>query len=271
MKIAISGKGGVGKTTFTGILARILSDRGFTVITVDADPDANLGSAIGFTQEEISAIRPIAEMHDLIEERTGARPGSMGGVFKLNPEVKDIPENYSLKKDRIRLLTLGRAKKGGAGCYCPEGVFLKRLLGHLILQSKEVVLLDMEAGIEHLSRGTTGGVDAFVVIVEPGKRSLKTASEVKRMASDLGVKSIFIVGNKVSSPDELQFMKEHFPSGEWLGALSFDRTVIDSDRKGVSPYDQGAKVVSETEGILDRLLEKIGKAPSTKLKTGPST
>lgn len=263
MKIAISGKGGVGKTTFTGVLARVLSDRGYTVITVDADPDANLGSAIGFTEEETAKIRPIAEMADLIEERTGARPGSMGGVFKLNPVVNDIPEDYSLKKDNIRLLTLGRAKKGGGGCYCPEGVFLKRLLGHLLLQSKEVVLLDMEAGIEHLSRGTTSGVDAFIVIVEPGKRSLQTAADVKRMATDLGVKTIFVVGNKTGAEEERQFLREHFSEDELLGILSYDRAVIDADLKGVSPYDTQAGVVQEVTEILDRLWKRVAKEAET--------
>lgn len=259
MKIAISGKGGVGKTTLAGTLARLLSDRGFSVIAVDADPDANLASAIGFTQEEIRQVQPIAEMVHLIEERTGARPGNMGGIFKLNPVVSDIPDTYSLKKDRIRLLTLGRAKKGGAGCYCPEGVFLKRLISHLILQSHEVVILDMEAGIEHLSRGTTGGVDAFIVVVEPGKRSLQTASDVRNMAQDLGIKSMFVAGNKVSTPEELDFLRQAFSEDEFLGALSFDRTVIDADLKGTSPYDAGSGVVAETAGILDRLMEKLGK------------
>lgn len=259
MKIAISGKGGVGKTTLAGTLARILSDRGFSVIAVDADPDANLGSAIGFSPQELHQIKPIADMTHLIEERTGARPGSMGGVFKLNPEVKDIPETYSLKRDHIRLLTLGRAKKGGAGCYCPEGVFLKRLLGHLILQSSEMVILDMEAGVEHLSRGTTGSVDAFIVVVEPGKRSLQTAADVRRMARDLGIKSIFVVGNKVGSPEELAFLKENFPDSEFLGAISFDRSVIDADLKGIAPYDAGSPVVAETAAILDKLFERIRK------------
>ena len=259
MKIAITGKGGVGKTTLCGTLSRILSDQGYSVIAVDADPDANLGSAIGFTQDELKEIQPIAQMTDLIEERTGARPGNMGGVFKLNPEVKDIPENYSLKKNGIRLLTLGRAKKGGAGCYCPEGVFLKRLLGHLILQSNEVVLLDMEAGIEHLSRGTTGAVDAFIVVVEPGKRSLQTASDIRRMAADLGVKTIYIVGNKVSSEEEINFLKEQFSENEFLGSLSYDRAVVQSDLKGVAPYDAGANVVNEIREILKRLLTKIKK------------
>jgi CO dehydrogenase maturation factor len=254
MKIAITGKGGVGKTTLSGTLARILSDQGYTVIAVDADPDANLGSSIGFTQEELEEIHPIAQMDDLIEERTGARPGSMGGVFKLNPEVKDIPEDYSLKRDGVRLLTLGRAKKGGGGCYCPEGVFLKRLMGHLILQSNEWVILDMEAGIEHLSRGTTGGVDAFIVVVEPGKRSVQTAEDIRRMAGDLGIKTIFIVGNKVSSSEELAFLKEHFSEEEFLGSLSFNRAIVQSDLKGASPYDTVTSVVDETREILDRLL-----------------
>ncbi len=258
MKIAVSGKGGVGKTTLTGIMARILANQGFSVIAVDADPDANLGSAIGFTQKECEEIIPIAQMSDLIEERTGARPGSMGGVFKLNPEVKDIPERYSLQREGIRLLTLGRAKKGGGGCYCPEGVFLKRLLGHLILQRKELILLDMEAGIEHLSRGTTSGVDALIVVVEPGKRSLQTAADVYRMAEDLGIRSIFVVGNKVGSPEELHFLENSFPDEDFLGALSYDRAVIESDLKGVSPYETDSIIVSDTRIILDRLFKRLG-------------
>ncbi|MDX1762739.1 MAG: carbon monoxide dehydrogenase accessory protein CooC [bacterium] len=262
MIIAVSGKGGVGKTTFTATMARILADRGYSVIAVDADPDANLAAAIGFTAAQIEKIQPIAQMTDLIEERTGARPGSMGGVFKLNPEVSDIPETYSLNMDHIRLLTLGRAKKGGAGCYCPEGIFLKRLLGHLILQKREVVLLDMEAGIEHLSRGTTGNVDAFIVVVEPGKRSLQTASDVRRMAADLGVKSIYVVGNKVASPAHLEFLKENFPGEQLLGSLSYDRSVIDSDLSGTSPYDRGSEIIPEVSEILDILLNKVEKQPS---------
>ncbi len=262
MIIAVSGKGGVGKTTFTATMARILADRGYSVIAVDADPDANLASALGFTAAQIEQIQPIAQMTDLIEERTGARPGSMGGIFKLNPEVADIPEDYSLGMDHIRLLTLGRAKKGGAGCYCPEGIFLKRLLGHLILQQREVVLLDMEAGIEHLSRGTTGSVDAFIVVVEPGKRSLQTAEDVRRMAADLGVKSIYLVGNKIGSPADQEFLKKNFPGEELLGTLPYDRSVIDADLAGTSPYNTEGGIVPEVTKILDILLKKVEQQPS---------
>ena len=261
MKLAVSGKGGVGKTTLTGTLARILAERGYSVIAVDADPDANLGSALGFSPQELERVRPVAEMHDLIEERTGARPGSMGGVFKLNPEVGDIPSRYALSKHGIRLLTLGRAKKGGAGCYCPEGVFLRRLLGHLILQSDEVVLLDMEAGIEHLSRGTTQGVDALIVVVEPGRRSLQTAAEVRRMAADLGVRTVLVAGNKVASPEEEAFLRGHFGAEEFLGVLPLDPAVVRADLEAAAPYDTAPALTAAARILLDRLLQRIGKQP----------
>ena len=192
MKIAITGKGGVGKTTLAALLSYLYASEGKKVIAVDADPDANLAQALGISKNEIEMIKPIAEMAELIEERTGAKPGSSGGIFKINPKVDDIPEGFGYKTDGITLLVMGRSKFAASGCYCPEHALLRRLLKHLIVERDEVVIVDMEAGIEHLTRGTAEGVNAFIVVVEPGQRSIQTASAVKRLAKELGVKRVAI-------------------------------------------------------------------------------
>ena len=168
MKIAVTGKGGVGKTTFSSMLSRMFADDGYRVVSVDADPDANLGLALGFPKEVYETIVPISEMKNLVNERTSAETGTFNKMFKLNPKVDDIPDKYCKEYNGVRLLTLGTVDSGGSGCVCPEHVLLKRLCSHLILQNKDVVVMDMEAGIEHLGRGTAQGVDAFIVVVEPG-------------------------------------------------------------------------------------------------------
>ena len=184
MKIAISGKGGVGKTLLAAFLAQTFASNGYSVIAIDADPDANLAATLGFPNPE--KITPISELSDLIEERVGVRPGTSGSFFKLNPKVDDLPENYSVKMDGIRIMSIGRIKRGGTGCYCPEGALLQALLSHLLLQRDEVVILDMEAGIEHLGRGTVEAVDQLIIVVEPGRRSLETAQTINKLAQDLG-------------------------------------------------------------------------------------
>jgi CO dehydrogenase maturation factor len=184
MKIAITGKGGVGKTTLSALLSHIFSSEGIRVVAVDADPDANLPQALGVSPGESEKIKPIAEIEELIEERTGAKPGAIGGIFKINPKVDDIPEGYGHRIDGITLLVMGKSKTAASGCYCPENALLRRLLKHLIVERDEVVIVDMEAGIEHLTRGTAEGVDAFIVVVEPGQRSLQTAVQVKKLASE---------------------------------------------------------------------------------------
>ena len=196
MKIAITGKGGVGKTTFSSILSRMFAEDGYRVVAVDADPDANLALALGFPKEVYDSIVPISEMKNFVADRTASSVGSFGKMFKLNPKVDDIPENYCKEYNGVRLLTLGTVDSGGSGCVCPEHVLLKRLCSHLILQNKDVVVMDMEAGIEHLGRGTAESVDAFIVVVEPGERSLQTYRKVKKLGKDIGVKKIFVVDRK---------------------------------------------------------------------------
>jgi CO dehydrogenase maturation factor len=257
VKIAISGKGGVGKTTLSGVLSRIYAEEGRKVLAVDADPDANLASSLGFRAEEVSAIKPISQMKELIEERTGTRAGMMGTMFKINPTVDDIPDKYNVEKNGIKLLMMGTVKKGGTGCYCPENVMLKSLLTHMLVERDEVVIVDMEAGIEHLGRGTAYGMDALIVVVEPGQRSIQTAQNVKKLASDIDIKNIFIVGNKISSKQDEEFIKSSLDEMEVIGFISYNSDVINSDLEGVSPFDRSRKVVEEVKKIKQRLEEKL--------------
>lgn len=253
MKIAVTGKGGVGKTTLSAVLSYLFASEGKKVIAVDADPDANLAQALGVKQSDIDKIRPIAEIGELIEERTGAKPGGMGGIFKLNPKVDDLPEGLGFKVNGITLLIMGKAKTASSGCYCPENVLLRRLLKHLVVERDEVVVVDMEAGIEHLTRGTAEAVDAFIVVVEPGQRSIQTAHVVKEMAKGLGVKHVFVVANKVRNEKDIEFLKEHMKDMDLIGFIKFNQSVMDADVRGGSPYEGTSGAVEEIKEIKSKL------------------
>ena len=253
MKIAITGKGGVGKTTLASLLIHLYADEGKRVIAVDADPDANLASALGISMEEADKIRPIADMADLIEERTGSKPGSGGGIYKLNPKVDDIPEGIGYRFNGIILLTMGKLKAAGSGCYCPENVLLRSLLKHLIVERSEVVIVDMEAGVEHLTRGTAESVDAFIVVVEPGQRSMQTAKTVFEMANKLGVQKVFVVANKVRGADDLDFIKDNIGEMKIVGSIKFNHAIMEADIKGSSPYLYSPETVKEVRGLKEKI------------------
>jgi CO dehydrogenase maturation factor len=259
VKIAITGKGGVGKTTLASLLSHLFAEEGKKVIAVDADPDANLASALGIPRDKAEKIRPISDMAELIEERTGAKPGSMGGIFKLNPRVDDLPEGVGYHLNGITLLIMGKSKAAASGCYCPENVLLRRLLKHLVIERSEVVIVDMEAGIEHLTRGTADSVDAFIVVVEPGQRSMQTAKTVRDMAKGLGVRKVFVVANKVRGTEDLNFIKDNIGDMELLGSINFNHSVMEADIKGASPYNYSPRTVSEVKELKEKIEKEFIK------------
>jgi CO dehydrogenase maturation factor len=260
MKIAVTGKGGVGKTTVSATLSHVYSQEGKKVLAVDADPDANLAAAFGIGRDEVSKIRPIAEMTELIEERTGAKPGTSGGIFKLNPRVDDIPDECGYRFDNTVLIITGKSKEAATGCYCPENVFLRRLLKHLIVERDEVVVVDMEAGIEHFTRGTAEAVDAFIVVVEPGQRSIQTALAVKDLAKGLGVGQVFVLANKTRSKDDIDFIKQHIGDMTFIGSLKFKPEVVEADIKGLPPYEVSKTLLKEIKEIREKIEGHLARA-----------
>ncbi len=260
MKIAIAGKGGVGKTTVAGTLARMLADDGYKVMAIDADADANLASALGCKPEVAREITPIAEMKDFIRERTGAGEG-YGVMFKLNPKVDDIPDKFSRDVEGVKFLVMGSLDTGGAGCLCPENVVLRRFLDEVLEYREETVILDMEAGLEHLGRGTARAVDVLVIVVEPGRRSIETARSIVKLASDLGVESIRLLMNKVVDDADAELLKESFPADQILGYAPFDRDLMKLDREGKAPYDYykdtDAPFFEQMKAIKNKVIELI--------------
>jgi CO dehydrogenase maturation factor len=248
-KIAVAGKGGVGKTTFSGVLARVLAAAGGKVYAIDADPNPTLGQALGFPPELLAQVTPVVEMRELIEERTGARPGESGAYFRLNPRVDDIPERFSVEYQGVHLLEMGTVKGAGAGCVCPENTVLRALVTHLLLREKETVLLDMVAGVEHLGRGTAAAVDAMYIVIEPGQRSLMVAADIARMAGDLGVPAVWTVANKVRSESDLEFVREHLDGSRLAGWLPRDEHVVEADMRGIAVYDAAPDVARRVEDI----------------------
>ena len=251
MKLAVSGKGGVGKTTFASLLIRTLNNEGKRVLAIDADPDANLAAGIGIINAE--NIVPIAEMKELIFERTGAQPGTVGGFFKLNPKVDDLPDALSAKLENIKLMRLGGVKKGGTGCICPESTLLRALVMHIVLARDEVVVMDMEAGIEHLGRATAKAVNKLIVVVEPGRRSIDTAEHIRRLASEIGLNAIAVVGNKIRGEKDREFLQKHLAGFEFIGFLPYDDALIEADLGGISPFDVDSPSKAQVGSMIGRL------------------
>jgi CO dehydrogenase maturation factor len=252
MKIAISGKGGVGKTTLASLLSKIFAEAGYSVIAIDADPNSNLAATLGVPNPE--EITPISEMSELIEERTGAKPGKAGSFFKINPKVDDLPEKYSLKYDGIRLMVMGRIKQGGTGCYCPENALLQALVTHLLLGRDEVVIMDMEAGVEHLGRATARAVDKLIVMVEPSRRSVETARRIKKLAEEINLHNIAAVGSKVRNQSERDFLTASLADFEFLGFLPYDQALVNADMAGRPLFEASPRIVEEVRNIYKALI-----------------
>ena len=257
MKIAISGKGGVGKTTLAALLAQAYADAGRKVLAADADPSPCLAGALGFPAELRAKLSPISEMDELIEERTGAKPGTRGGFFTINPRVDDIPDRFSVPYRGVHLLEMGSVDIGGSGCICPESAMLKTLFTHLLFRQDDVLILDMYAGVEHLGRATVDFVDAMIIVVEPTRRSLGTAAQIKELAQHIGLTRLWLVGNKVRNEDEAAFLKAETPDIPVLGLLEANLLVQEADRLGIAVYDHVPTLRQSAEQMAKTLEEKI--------------
>jgi CO dehydrogenase maturation factor len=253
-KMAVTGKGGVGKTSFASLLAYVMVERGHTVYAIDADPDATLAQALGFPRELAAQITPIVEMADLIEERTGARPGEYGRMFKLNPRVDDIPARFSVQYRNVHLLQMGAVRGAGAGCACPENAMLKMLVTYLLLREQETVIMDMVAGLEHLGRGTAGAVDAMFAVVEPGTRSVQTAHAIYKLAQGLGIANFWVVGNKVRHERDEAFIRDSLQGLPIVGLLPYTDQAIEADIQNKALIDVAPEMAQAVREIVAAVL-----------------
>lgn len=257
MKLAITGKGGVGKTTIAALIAQTYADLGRAVLAVDADPSPCLAGALGYPQELRDNLQPISEMEGLIEERTGAKPGTVGGFFTLNPRVDDIPERFSVVYRNVRLLEMGSVDTGGSGCICPESAMIKTLFTHLLFRKDDVLILDMYAGVEHLGRATVDFVDAMLIVVEPTRRSMGTAQQIKKLALDIGLTRLLLVGNKARNEDEIEFLNANTPGIPVVGILPISLGVQEADRLGIPVYDHVPLLKEKSFEIVMKLDEYL--------------
>ena len=249
MKIAISGKGGVGKTTIMALLANQFKKEGKEVLIIDADPSPHMAQTLGI--KNIDKIRPIADMTELLVERSGKTPGSP--FYQINPMVDDLLKKFMIEQDGIRLMVLGAIQTAESGCACAENTVLKRMLTKLLLSPAQVVLLDMEAGVEHLGRGTIAGVDHLLIVVIPSKSSVRTAQKIKKLAIESGIPKISYVGNLVQDEDDADFLKEAL--GESPAALFPNSSVIRKAERNGQPLTELSDQIMDAPEKLVAYLE----------------
>jgi len=256
MKVAISGKGGVGKTTLSAMLAATLALKQRRVIAVDADPDANLPLALGVPADQEPT--PLSEMKELIAERTGSAK-AYGGYFKLNPKVDDIPDKYARRIGAIRLLVLGGISKGGEGCLCPATALLKALLVHLAVGRDEALVMDMEAGLEHLGRATAQSMDALLVVVDGDPWSRQTARRIRKLAGDAGIKRLFAVANRAADEATLREIQADIPQLPLIANIPEDKRlhggIIRLEGENMRPQ----KVLEEHLPAIEKIIREIDR------------
>ncbi len=240
MKIAVSGKGGVGKTTISASITKYLQENGYEVYAIDSDPDANLAAMLGIEEQ----IKPLVELDEVIKEKVGEK----GGLYTLNPEVDDVLEEYAVRQNGLNFLRMGEVKKASSSCYCPENSFLKAIMNSLVFTRDEAVVLDMGAGIEHLTRGTSAGVDLMLIVLEPSSISVDTARTIQGLAEEAGVGRIEFIANKVRSEEERSLLEEEL-GPDLLGVIDFKEELL---RSGFSAGDERELLEDEIARIFQK-------------------
>lgn len=254
VKIAISGKGGVGKTTVCAVWAQLFAEEGFDVLAIDADPNTNLALAFGLTSAQTG--EPLIKMKQLIAERTGTQRGAIGAYFKLNPKVSDLPEKYWVEVRGVKLLVLGGITQAGTGCACPEGAFLKTLVGHTILGREEIVLIDLAAGVEFMGRASIEGIDALVVVTEPGGRSIETAKTIARMGGELGIKHVAAIANKITDMVQVEMVKSQLTI-PILANINYNPAVQEADLRNTAVFEASGELVNQLRDAKNKLTSMI--------------
>ncbi|ABB15263.1 carbon monoxide dehydrogenase accessory protein CooC [Carboxydothermus hydrogenoformans] len=254
MKLAVAGKGGVGKTTVAAGLIKIMASDYDKIYAVDGDPDSCLGQTLGLSIEEAYAITPLIEMKDEIREKTGD-----GGLLILNPKVDGDLDKYGRYiDDKIFLIRMGEIKKGGSQCYCRENSFLGSVVSALFLDKKEAVVMDMGAGIEHLTRGTAKAVDMMIAVIEPNLNSIKTGLNIEKLAGDLGIKKVRYVINKVRNIKEEKLIKKHLPEDKILGIIPYNELFIELSLKGEEIWQSTNPAFVNLHDIYQKLRLEVG-------------
>lgn len=241
----------MGKTTLAALICWALKEKGEQVLAVDADPDSNLGFVLGFPDS--GAIIPIALMKDLIEERMEVKSSSPG-FFKLNPQISDIPDKFLKEHNGVKLIVMGTVDAGDSGCVCPENTFLKRLLHQIVLRENEHIVVDFEAGIEHLGRGTAAKFDHLIIVVEPTHLSLDTLKRIYPLAKDIGIRNIWAVANSVTKEEDNKFISEHLGRVKLLGGLSYCKVCNQASQAGNWQVLKKEKIYGEAKEIVQKLL-----------------
>lgn len=256
MKAAVSGKGGVGKTFVAGSLAYALAKRGFRAIAIDADPSPNLALTLGLSPDEAGRILPISENKQLIEAKTGT---GYAGVFRLTFTVDDIVRDYAIVTPLgVHLIVMGTVRSVGAGCTCPANAVVRSLLRHLVVERGEAVVLDMEAGVEHMGRGTARHVDVMLVVVNANVKALETAKRIYELGTKAGMKRILLVGNKIENQAQREVVEAFAKANglEVLDFLPFDPKVMEAEMRGETPLKyEDAPAIKAIERLCDKLLQ----------------
>ncbi len=257
MKVAISGKGGVGKTLIAGGLARGFVERGLKTIAIDADSSPNLGLTLGLNAEETRKLIPISENTPLIDSKTST---GYSGVYNLNFNVDDIVKQYSvLTPLGANLIVMGTVHSMGAGCMCAPTAVIRALLRHLVVERNEAVVLDLEAGVEHIGRGTAREVDALLIVADSNLKSLEIAKHIHDLAASAGMKQLFLIGNRVMNETQRQAIQD-FADKNGILVLAFvpwDPKVIEADMLGETPLkNKEISAVKTIDNICELLIKK---------------